>query len=143
MGQDLTTVNVDRSYSLGATNIAIFTFMLFFLYPMAENGTIAPWLFQSTLVVMGIATFAFVFAALHYYRASLVGRVSEAEGAMHARRADCLWLLGFTIMFLAPSLVLFLIGLLAVASVWLALWLVYLLFVIRFFPKVQTPRAPQ
>ena len=34
-----------------------------------------------------------------------------------------------------------LVSLVAVASVWLALWLVYLLFVIRYFPKVQTPRA--
>jgi len=42
-------------------------------------------------------------------------------------------------MFLAPSLVLFLVRLVAVASVWLALWLVYLLFVIRYFPRVQTP----
>lgn len=33
--------------------------------------------------------------------------------------------LGYTMMFLAPSLVLFLLGLPAVASVWLALWLVY------------------
>jgi hypothetical protein len=44
-------------------------------------------------------------------------------------------------MFLAPSLVLFSVSLVAVASVWLALWLVYLLFVIRYFPKVQTPRT--
>jgi hypothetical protein len=35
----------------------------------------------------------------------------------------------------------FSVWLVAVASVWLALWLVYLPFVIRFFPKVQTPRA--
>ena len=143
MGEDLSTANVNRSYSLGATNIAIFTFMLFFLYPRAENGTISPLLFQFTLVAMGIATFSLVFAALNYYQASLVGRTSEAEAALHARLADRFWLLGFTVMFLAPSLVLFLIGLLAVASVWLALWLVYLLFVIRFFPRVQTPRAPE
>jgi hypothetical protein len=46
-------------------------------------------------------------------------------------------------MFLAPSLVLFLLRLLAVASVWLALWLGYLFFVVRYFPKVQTPRVSQ
>jgi hypothetical protein len=58
-----------------------------------------------------------------------------------ARRADSFWLLGYTVMFLAPSQVLFSVSLVAVASVWLALWLVYLLFVIRYFPKIQTPRA--
>ena len=141
MGEDLAATNVNRSYVLAATNIAIFTFMLFFLYPRFENGKINPLLFQSTLVVMGVATFSLVFASLHYYRSSLGGRISEDERAFYFRRADRFWLLGYTAMFLAPSLVLFLLRLVAVASVWLALWLVYLLFVIRFFPKVQTPRT--
>ena len=33
------------------------------------------------------------------------------------------------------------VGLFAVAAVWLALWLVYLIFVLRNFPRVQTGRA--
>ena len=141
MGDDLAATNLNRSYVLAATNISIFTFMLFFLYPRFENGRINPLLFQSTLVAMGVATFSLVFASLHYYRSSLTGRTSEDERVLHARRADRFWLLGYTVMFLAPSLVLFSVSLVAVASVWLALWLVYLLFVIRYFPKVQTPRA--
>ena len=141
MVEDLAAANVNRSYSLAATNIAIFTFMLIFLYPKFENATINPLLFQSTLVAMGVSTFSLVFASFHYYRSSLGDRLNEAERALHARRADGFWLLGYTLMFLAPSLVLFSVGLLAVASVWLALWLVYLLFAIRNFPRVQTPRA--
>ena len=141
MGEDLAATNVNRSYALAATNIAIFTFMLFFLYPRFESGRINPVLFQATLIAMGVATFSLVFATLHYYRCSLVGGMSDGERTRHARRADRFWLLGYTAMFLAPSLVLFLVRLVAVASVWLALWLVYLLFVIRYFPKVQTPRA--
>lgn len=92
---------------------------------------------------MGIAAFSLVFATLHYYRCSLAGGLSDTERTLQARRADRLLLLGYTMMFLAPSLVLFLIGLLAVASVWLALWLVYLFFVVRFFPKIETPRVSQ
>ena len=115
--------------------------MLFFLYPRFESGRINPLLFQSTLVAMGVATFSLVFASLHYYRSSLAGRTSEDERTLYARRADRFWLLGYTVMFLAPSLVLFSVRLLAVASVWLTLWLVYLLFMIRSFPKVETPRA--
>jgi hypothetical protein len=141
VGEDLAAANVNRSYSLSATNIAIFAFILFFLYPRFENGRINPFLFQSTLVVMGVATYSLVFATFHYYRASLSGRMTEAERALSARRADRFWLLGYTVMFLAPSLVLFLVGLLAVASVWLGLWLVYLLFVIRSFPRVQTAKV--
>ena len=141
MKGDLAAVNVTRSYTLAGTNIAIFTFMLFFLYPRFENGKINPWLFQFTLIAMGIATFSLVFATLHYYRCSLVGGMSETERTLHARRADRFWLLGYTMMFLAPSLVLFLVRLRLVASVWLAFWLVYLFFVVRYFPKLQTPRV--
>ena len=140
MREDLAAVNVTRTYTLAASNIAIFTFMLFFLYPRFESGRINPLLFQAMLVAMGIATFSLVFATLHYYRCSLGGRMSDSERTLHARRADRFWLLGYTTMFLAPSLVLFLIGLWAVASLWLGFWLVYLFFVFRYFPRIQTPR---
>ncbi|HEU4463749.1 MAG TPA: hypothetical protein VFS53_01770 [Gemmatimonadota bacterium] len=40
MGDELATANVNRAYSLGATSIAIFTFMLIFLYPRFASGEI-------------------------------------------------------------------------------------------------------
>lgn len=140
MGEGLAAANVNRAYSLSASNIAVFSFLLFFLYPRLEKGMINPFLFQCVLVVMGVATFSLVFASVHYYRASLE-RSTDAERAILSRRADRLWLLGYTLMFLAPSLVLVLVGLLAVASVWLALWLAYVVFVIRSFRGMQTPRG--
>jgi hypothetical protein len=88
---------------------------------------------------MGVATFSLVFATLHYYRCSLGGRISDTERARQARRADRFWLIGYTTMFLAPSLVLFLLRLRIVASIWLGLWLFYLFFVVRYFPRLQTP----
>ena len=141
MREDVAAVNVTRSYTLAGTNIAIFTFMLFFLYPRFESGKINPWLFQVTLIAMGIAAFSLVFATLYYYRCSLGGRMSDTERTLYARRADRFWLVGYTTMFLAPSLVLFLVRLHLVASVWLGFWLVYLFFVVRYFPRVQTPRV--
>jgi hypothetical protein len=138
MEEDRAAANVNRSYSLAGMNISVFTFMLFFLYPRFESGTINPLLFQSALVAMGVATFSLVFAMLLYYR-SAGGRLNEAERALNSRRADRSWLLGCTVTFLAPSLVLFSVALHAVASIWLALWLVYLFFMLRYFPKVQTP----
>jgi hypothetical protein len=142
MGEDLATANVNRSYSLAATSIAIFTFTLFFLYPRFTTGEANALLFQATIVVMGVATFSFVFASFYYYCASVGGRIDDVGRAVLARRADRFWLLGYTLLFLAPSLILYSIGLLAVGWVWLALWLVFLLFVIRYFPKAQT-RLPQ
>ena len=138
MGDDLAVSNANRSYSLAATSIAIFTFMLIFLYPRFASGEVSALLFQATLVVMGVATFSFVFASLHYYGSSLGGRIDEAERARYSRRGDRFWLLGYTLLFLDPSLILFSVGLVVVGSVWFALWLVYVLFVIRYFPRVQT-----
>ena len=140
MGDELATSNVNRSYSLAATSIAIFTFMLFFLYPRFASGEINPLLFQTTLVVMGVATFSFVFASFYYYYASAGSRIDGAERAMYSRRADRFWLLGYTLLFFDPSLILLAIRLHVVAAAWFALWLVYLVVMIRDFPKVQTMR---
>jgi len=139
MGDDLGASNVNRSYSLAATSIAIFTFMLIFLYPMFASGEIDALLFQATLIVMGVATFSFVFASFFYYYSSSLGsRIDDAERALYSRRGDRFWLLGATLLFLDPSMILFSVGLLVVGSAWFALWLVYALFVIRYFPRVQT-----
>ena len=134
---EVATSNVNRSYSLAGTSIAIFTFMLFFLYPRFASGQINALLFQVTLSVMGVATFSFVFASFFYYCSSLGDRINDAERTTYSRRADRFWLVGYTLLFLDPSLILLALGLLAVGSVWFALWLVYLLFVIRYFPRVQ------
>jgi len=138
MENELATTNVNRAYSLGATSIAIFTFMLFFLYPRFASGQANAVLFQASLVVMGVATFSFVFASLYYYGSSRGSRIDDVERALFSRRGDRFWVLGYSLLFLCPSLILFSVSLLAVGSVWLTLWLVYLLFVIRFFPRVQT-----
>jgi hypothetical protein len=140
MADELAAANVNRAYSLAAPSIAIFTFMLFFLYPRFEKGAIDGLLFQGTLIVMGVATFSFVLASLHYYGSSLNSRIDDVERALYSRRGDRLWLLGYTLLFLVPSLILYSIGLLAACSVWFALWLTYLFFMFRYFPRVQTPR---
>ena len=140
MGDEVRTHNVNRSYTLGATSIAIFTFQLIFLYPKFASGQINAFLFQATLVVMCMATFSFVFASLYYYGSSLGSRIDDAERALYSRRGDRFWLLGYTLLFLDPTLILVSVRLLVVASVWLVLWVVYLLFVTRFFPRVQTAR---
>jgi len=141
MGDDLAASNVNRTYSLAAMSIAIFTFMLIFLYPRYASGEVNAVLFQATLLVMGVATFSTVFAAFHYYGSSLGGRMDDTERARLARRGDGFWLLGHTLLLLAPSMVLVSVGLLLVGAVWLALWLSYVIFAMRTFPRVRTARS--
>ena len=138
MTADLAAANVNRSYQLAASSIAIFTFLLFFLYPRFASGEVDAIPFQAALVVMGVATFSFAFSSFYYYGASLGGRIDDIERARYSRNGDRFWLLGCVLLFLAPSLILFTVKLLVVACAWFALWLVYLVFVMRFFPRVQT-----
>lgn len=138
MNDDLAAANVNRSYQLAASSIAIFTFLLLFLHPKFVSGDVHIWPFNATLIVMGLATFSFAFASFYYYGASLADRIDDAARIQFSRRGDRFWLLGCVLLFLAPSLILFTVKLLAVASSWFALWLVYVLFVIRNFSRVQT-----
>ena len=78
MRDDLAASNVNRSYSLAATSIAIFTFMLIFLYPKFASGEVNALLFQATLAVMGVATFSFVFASFFHY--ALAARSTMPSG---------------------------------------------------------------
>ena len=137
MADDLAAANVNRAYQLAVSCIAIFTFLLFFLYPRFLNGDVDAVPYQATLIVMGLATFSFAFASFYYYGASLGGRMEDVARAHHSRQGDHFWLAGTVLLFLAPSLILFTVKLLVVASVWFALWLVYLVFVFRKFPHVR------
>ena len=141
MADDLAAANVNRAYQLAASCIAIFTFLLFFLYPRFVSGEVDALPYQATLIVMGVATFSFAFASFYYYAASLGGRIADADRARYFHRADLIWLLGCVLLFLAPSLVLITVGLLVVASAWFGLWLVYVVFVIRHFPRVRAPHT--
>jgi hypothetical protein len=137
MGEELAAANVNRSYSLAGTSIAIFTFTLFFLYPKFASGEANDLLFYAALVALGVATFAFTFASFYYYCNSLGDRINDRDRATYSWRGDRFWLLGYTLLFLTPSLILFSIRLFAIGSVWIALWLVFVAFVIRDFPKVR------
>jgi hypothetical protein len=138
---DLAGANVNRSYSLAGTGISVFTFTLVFLYPRVATGEVNSLLFQAALVVMGLATFAFVFATFHYYGSSLASRIADTDRARLSRRGDRLWLLGFLLLFIGPSLILFAVGLYVVGAVWLALWLALAIVVARNFASVQTPHS--
>jgi hypothetical protein len=137
MRDDLASANVNRTYSLGGISIAIFTFTLIFLYPRYVSGEANGILFQATLVDMALATFSLAFASFHYYGSSLPDRVAEVERTTYARRGDRFWVIGFSLLLLAPSLILFTIGLVLVGAAWFTLWLVYVLLVGRLFPRVR------
>jgi hypothetical protein len=137
MSRELAAANVNRCYQLAASSIAIFTFLLFFLYPRFASGEVDAWPFQGALMVMGVATFSFAFASWFYYGASLDTIDDSTKRDRVARRADRMWLLACLMLFLAPSLILFAVELLAVAAFWFALWLAYCFVVVANFHQVR------
>ena len=142
MDKDLAAANVNRSYQLTAISIAIFTFMLGFLYPRYASGEVNALLFQTVFVVMGLATFSFLFSALFFYATSMQDHFEAEFRASLARVGNLVWLAGTTMLLLAPSVVLLTVGLVVVAGLWFGLWLAFVLFMIRFFPRVLSKREP-
>ena len=141
MGDGLAASNVNRSYSLAGTCVAIFSFTLIFLYPRFANGEVNGILLQATLLVLGLATFSLLFASVLYYYSSVGGAVDDSERSRYSRRGDLFWLLGCALLFLDPSLVLASVQLVPVGFAWFVLWLVYMLILGRFFPRVQAGRS--
>src|SRR5438046_7661232 len=64
VGNETANLDVSRVVTLVGTSIAIFTFLLFFLFPRFTTGEIDPILFQVTLTVIGVAIFFLVYSGL-------------------------------------------------------------------------------
>jgi|ERR671923_1086381 hypothetical protein len=134
---DVAEANVNRTVALAGTSIAIFTFTLVFLYPRVSSG-IGSVLFQIALTVIGFAIFSFVLSGICYYAQMLSLAHDSTMAETLRRRADTLWLIGFSLLVLEPSLILFTVGLVAVAAVYLALWVAYMFIEIYVFSQIQS-----
>src|SRR2546427_5463234 len=123
--RELASANVDRAAFLTGSGMAIFTFLLFFLYPRFSSGEINPILFQVTLTVIVLTIFSFSFSGLYYYQIRVLKMTSAQERAS-MRNGNLLWVLGTLFAGSEPALILFTVGLVAVALVALSLWLLYI-----------------
>lgn len=138
MSTDVAEGNVNRTWAMAGTSIAIFTFTLVFLYPRFSSGAIDPILFQIALTVIGFSIFSFVFSMIYYYKLTLALSLDIAKPEEFRRKAETLWVIGFSLLVLEPSLILFSVGLVAVAVVFLVLWISYFIFVVHVFTETQS-----
>ena len=135
MANENANLDVSRVVTLVGTSIAIFTFLLFFLYPRFSSGEIDSILFQVTLVVIGVAIFSLVYAGLFFYLLTLPYSRNAAESLAIQRKGDLFWLVGYTVLLLEPTLILLTVRLWIVALAWLALWLSYIYLTLREYRK--------
>jgi len=127
---DLASSNVNRAGTLVGSTIAVFTFLLFFLYPRYSSGQIDPVLFQVTLTVVVLTIFSYSLAGIFYYRIGVL-KMSSTKRHASIQRGALLWLIGTLLAVLEPALILFTVGLTIVGLVALSAWLVYILFTLR------------
>ena len=70
----------------------------------------------------------------------MVPTSDPAKANKYRRKADILWLIGFSLLVLEPSLILFTVGLTIVAVVYLILWISYFIFQFYMFAEIQSLR---
>ena len=139
MSLDIANSNVNRNITLAGTSVAIFTFLLFFLYPRYFSGEINAILFQFTLAIIVSVIFALVISALYYYGTALTLTLRPEQATNIFGKAEAFWLVGYSLLLLEPSLILFTVNLIAVGLYGLVLWFSYLYLTWLQFKK-QTKR---
>ncbi len=126
MSLDIANGNVNRNITLAGTSIAIFTFLLFFLYPRYLSGEINAMLFQFTLAIIVSVIFSLVISALYYYGIVLALSLAPERATSIFGTAEAFWLIGYSLLLLEPCLILFTVNLSAVGLYALVLWFSYL-----------------
>lgn len=117
--------NENRSLTagLGATCIAVLTFVLIFLYDRANAGQINDLLFQATLLVIVVSLFLISVSSLNYWFVMEAFRTAPSRAPAYQRRADGFFASSLVLLLLEPTLILFTVKLYFVGAIALALWI--------------------
>ena len=99
---DLAAANVNRAGTLVGSTMAVFTFLLFFLYPRYFTGQIDPVLFQVTLTIIILTILTFSLSGLFYYRIGVL-KLNSAKKRTSMQRGALFWLFGTLFILLEPG----------------------------------------
>jgi hypothetical protein len=131
LDRELATSNVNRAATLVGSSMAVFTFLLFFLYPRFSSGQIDPILFQITLALIVFTIFSFGFSGLYYYGLVGISKLCTEKKQSYFRRANMFFVLGLLFAVAEPALILFTIGLTVIGLAEMTLWFLYTYFIVR------------
>jgi len=128
---DYVTSNLNRSVTLIGSNLAIFTFVLIFLYPRYASNQLNGVLFQATLTSSLLAIFLFGIAGVHYFEIVAMAKASIETKMQLVRRGDLLFVVSLLLATAEPALILFTLDLTGVGIIAAVLWTLYAVFLIR------------
>ena len=138
MDFDFVASNLNRSVTLISSNLAIFTFVLIFLYPRYASNQLNGVLFQITLTSSLMAIFLFGISGVHYFEVVANSKTSVATKMLLKRRGDTLFVLSLLVGTGEPALILFTLGLTIVAVIATVLWTLYAGFLVQQGRRLRT-----
>lgn len=110
---------------LGGTCVAIFTFLMFFLYP--RLGEVNTNLFRLTVLTILASIYLLVFAALCYFICLQNHGVDTVRSRTYLVRADGCFAIAVALLVATPAMILFTINLMDLGFVALGMWIVFLI----------------
>ena len=122
--REVDLASLSLNVNMTGITLAVFTFLLFFLYPTSSASN-NPVLLQLTLGLNVASMFSFAISGLYNYVLVYSRPVNHAKLATHTRRASWSFAIGLFTLLTEPALILVMINLYAVAIVSVAFLILY------------------
>src|SRR6266571_1183004 len=129
--RDFVASNLNRTLTLIGSNLAIFTFVLVFLFPRYASNQLNGVLFQVTLTTTLLAIFLFGISGVYYLEVVGVAKTSIARKRVLVQRGDSLFVVSLMLGTAMPALILFTLGIMVVAVIATGLWALYVGFIVQ------------
>ena len=117
--------------TLIGSNLAIFTFVLVFLFPRYASNQLNGVLFQVTLTTTLLAIFLFGISGVYYLEVVGMTKTGIARERVLVQRGDSLFVVSLLLGTAMPALILFTLGITVVAVIATGLWVLYAGFIIQ------------
>jgi len=117
--------------TLIGSNLAIFTFVLVFLFPRYASNQLNGVLFQVTLTTTLVAIFLFGISGVYYLEVVGMAKTGIARKRVLVQRGDSLFVVSLLLGTAMPALILFTLGITVVAVIATGLWVLYAGFIIQ------------
>ena len=128
---DYVTSNLNRSVTLIGSNLAIFIFVLIFLFPRYASNQLNGVLFQASLTASLLTIFLFGISGVYYFEVVAMAKASVETKTRLVQRGDLLFVVSLLFATAEPALILFTLGLIVVGVIATVLWTLYAVFLIR------------
>jgi len=131
--------NRQATINLGATGVAILTFLLIFLNGRFEEADLYGYLFKATLATVVLSIFFLGVSGSYYYFLIEALERKRPDTARFLRSADLCFVAGLALLLLEPALILFSLRIDDVGLLSVVLWAISLTIIARGRTELMRP----